>query len=115
MKRFIAFVDKTVVKITGLSMKGVKPFELEQILQERLKRAVRVIGVSGTDLKLDVYGLAPEEILADENGHYKCPFSVKRRVRHGRGADRRGLSAHARFRLKSLKIRLTTAARAKGI
>jgi hypothetical protein len=67
-EKIIAFVDKTVVKITGLSMKGVKPFELEDILQNRLNRAVRVIGVSGTDLKLDVYGLAPEEILADEKG-----------------------------------------------
>jgi hypothetical protein len=67
-QKVIAFVDKTIVRITGLNLRGVKPFEIEQNLEARIGRPVRVIGVSGTDLKLDVYGLAPEEILRDEKG-----------------------------------------------
>ncbi|MDX9872322.1 MAG: hypothetical protein RBT41_07875 [Clostridia bacterium] len=67
-ERIIAYVDKTVVKITGLKIKGMKPVELEKALQEKLGRPARVIGVTSSSLQLDVYGLEPEAILGDEQG-----------------------------------------------
>lgn len=67
-ERIIAYVDKTIVKITGLRIKGIKPFEVEKILQERIGRTVRVIGITGDSLQLDIYGLEPEAIRLDEQG-----------------------------------------------
>lgn len=61
-------VDKTVVKITGLSVKGLNIQQLEELLQNRLKTMTRVIGVTGTSLEMDVYGLDESEILRDQKG-----------------------------------------------
>ena len=51
--RILVQVDKTVIKITGLSVRGLKINELEQLLQERLQSMVRIIGVSGSQIEMD--------------------------------------------------------------
>lgn len=67
----IAYVDKTVVKISGVKIKGLKPYELEENLRESVGRPIRVIGVTGESIEMDVYGLDPEAIYKDENGIVK--------------------------------------------
>lgn len=66
--RILVQVDKTVIKVTGLSVQGLNISELEEKLQERLKSMVRIIGVSGDCLEMDVYGVEEEDILRDEDG-----------------------------------------------
>lgn len=61
-------VDKVVVRITGVTVKGLNTHHLESLLQERLKTMVRIIGVTGDSLEMDVYGLDESAILRDENG-----------------------------------------------
>lgn len=61
-------VDKTVVKITGLSVKGLNIQQLEDLLQKKLKTMTRIIGVTGTSLEMDVYGVEEAEILRDADG-----------------------------------------------
>ncbi|MCY6484126.1 hypothetical protein OW763_07135 [Clostridium aestuarii] len=67
----IANIDKTVVKIKGLKIKGIKPFEIEKRLTEIIGRHLRVIGVTGNSIDMDVYGLEPEAILKNEEGIIK--------------------------------------------
>lgn len=64
-------VDKTVVKLTGLSVKGLNIQKLEALLQEKLKSLIRIIGVTGNSLEMDVYGLEEEDILRDQEGLIK--------------------------------------------
>lgn len=64
----IVQVDKTVVKITGLWVRGLNIQNLEELLQARLKTMTRIIGVSGTSLEMDVYGLEEADILRDSQG-----------------------------------------------
>nr|WP_072514115.1 hypothetical protein [Ndongobacter massiliensis] len=64
----IAYVDKSVVKIRGLQVKGLKPFELEKKVEEQIDGRVRVIGVTGESIEMDIYGLDPEAIYANEKG-----------------------------------------------
>jgi len=66
--RVIAYVDKTVVRITGVRVKGLKPCELERALSDRVGATVRVIGVSGDAIDMDVYGLDPDALLKDDRG-----------------------------------------------
>ena len=66
--QILVHVDKTVVRITGLSVRGLNISQLEEILRERLVSLVRIIGVTGTSLEMDVYGLAEEDILRNEEG-----------------------------------------------
>lgn len=61
--RIIALVDKTVVRVTGLQIKGVKPSEVEGLLSAALGRVARVIGVAGDSLEFDVYGLDPDAVI----------------------------------------------------
>ncbi len=70
-ERILVQVDKTVVKITGLSVRGLNIGELESLLRDRLKSLVRVIGVAGDCIEMDVYGLDEEDILRDEEGVIK--------------------------------------------
>ncbi|MGI6586165.1 MAG: hypothetical protein ACOX3L_09575 [Lutisporaceae bacterium] len=42
----IAYADKTVLKISGLRIKGLNTKKLEQILKEKLYTLVRIIGVT---------------------------------------------------------------------
>ena len=44
-------VDKTVVKITGLDIKGLNIQQVEDILMDKLKTMTRVIGVTGDYIK----------------------------------------------------------------
>lgn len=61
-------VDKTVVRITGLSIKGLNTRQLEELLSEKLKGETRIIGVTGTSIEMDVYGVEESDILRDPNG-----------------------------------------------
>ncbi|MCL2852786.1 MAG: hypothetical protein FWE20_07115 [Defluviitaleaceae bacterium] len=70
-------VDKTVVKITGLSVKGLNTSELENILRDRLGGLIRIIGVTGDSLEMDVYGLEEADILRDEDGLIKALASAE--------------------------------------
>ncbi len=65
--KIIVQVDKTVIKITGLKIKGLNIQELEKIIFDKLKSAVRIIGVTGDSIEMDVYGIEEEDILKDEN------------------------------------------------
>ena len=64
----IAHADKLVLKISGLEVKGLNAKMLEDILTEKLKTFVRVIGVTGEGIEMDVYGVEPEKIRRDEKG-----------------------------------------------
>ena len=64
----IAHVDKTVLKIHGLKIKGLNARALEEKLADRLKSVVRVIGVTGSSIDMDIYGLDEQSILKDEHG-----------------------------------------------
>jgi sensor domain CHASE-containing protein len=70
--KIIAYVDKTIVKITGLRIQGVKPNVIEQLVADQIHRPVRVIGVTGDSLQMDVYDLEPDAILRDEAGVIKA-------------------------------------------
>ena len=50
----IAHADKSVLKISGLEVKGLNTKQLEQILGEKLHTFVRVIGVTGDNIEMDV-------------------------------------------------------------
>lgn len=66
--KIVAYVDKTIVKITGISVRGIKPVDLEQVVSKEIGCPVRVIGVSSQSIKMDVYGMEPEAILRNEQG-----------------------------------------------
>jgi len=66
--KVIVQVDKTVVKITGVEVKGLNIQQLEEILKDKLKSLVRVIGVTGSSIEMDVYGVDEEDILRREDG-----------------------------------------------
>jgi hypothetical protein len=66
--QIVAYVDKTIVKITGIRVRGIKPAELETAVAKEIGCPVRVIGVSSESLQMDVYGLDPEAILQNEQG-----------------------------------------------
>lgn len=66
--KIIVQVDKTVVKITGVQVKGVNIQELEALLRDALGSLVRVIGVTGASIEMDVYGLDADAVRRDEAG-----------------------------------------------
>ena len=66
--KVIVQVDKTVVKITGIGVRGLNIQQLETILRERLNSLIRIIGVTGDSLEMDVYDVGEEDILRDEDG-----------------------------------------------
>lgn len=70
--KIIVQVDKTVIKITGLRIKGLNVQELEEILRERLKSVVRIIGVTGSFIEMDVYGINEKDILEQKDGIIKA-------------------------------------------
>ncbi|WP_425058331.1 hypothetical protein SCACP_29800 [Sporomusa carbonis] len=65
--RIIAYVDKTVVKITGLQIDRINLTEIEKKIISILNRPVRVIGVSGEGLEFDVYEFPPEQVFRNEH------------------------------------------------
>ncbi|MDF2616824.1 MAG: uncharacterized protein K0Q47_1479 [Sedimentibacter sp.] len=64
----IAYVDKTVVKIRGLRVTGLKPYELEKKIEDVIDKRVRVIGVTGESIDMDIYGLDKSSIYENEAG-----------------------------------------------
>ena len=68
VKYVIVHADKTVLKIRGLKVKGLDAQALEQTLSNCLQSAVRVIGVTGSSIDMDVYGMEEQSILKDEAG-----------------------------------------------
>lgn len=64
----IVYADKTVIKISGMDIHGMDTQEVERLLMERFRTVVRVIGVTGSSIDMDVYGIDPEQILRDEQG-----------------------------------------------
>ncbi|MDR3560341.1 MAG: hypothetical protein P4N59_02705 [Negativicutes bacterium] len=70
--KIIAYVDKTIVKITGITVCGIKPNELEVAVAQRIGCPVRVIGVSSSHIQMDIYGLEPEAVMRDEEGIIKA-------------------------------------------
>lgn len=70
--KIIAFADKTVFSIKGLQIKGLNTEQIETILMDKLGSMVRVIGVTGERIEMDVYGVDPEQILRDEHDVIKA-------------------------------------------
>lgn len=64
----IAHADKSVLKISGLEVKGLNTKQLEQILGEKLHTFVRVIGVTGDNIEMDVYDIEPDQVRKNEKG-----------------------------------------------
>ncbi|MGN9165451.1 hypothetical protein ACTNDY_09285 [Tissierellaceae bacterium HCP3S3_D8] len=64
----IVYVDKTVVKISGLKVTGLKPYDLEKKIEEVIDRRVRIIGVTGESIDMDIYGLDKEAVYENEEG-----------------------------------------------
>ena len=50
----IAYADKSVLKISGLNVKGMSTTQVEDLLSDKLKAYVRVIGVTGTSIEIPV-------------------------------------------------------------
>ena len=61
-------VDKTVVKVTGINIKGLNIQQLEAILKEKLVSVVRIIGVTGSSIEMDLYGVEEEDLKKNEEG-----------------------------------------------
>ena len=74
--RVVVYADKTVLRIRGVEVKGLKPADLETALAARLGTPVRLIGVTGHGLDLDVYGLDSEQILRDEAGVVRAVSAI---------------------------------------
>lgn len=70
--KVIVQVDKTVIKITGLQVKGLNIQELEKIIFDKLKSVVRIIGVTGESIEMDVYGIEEEDVLKENDGIIKA-------------------------------------------
>lgn len=66
--KVIVQVDKTVVKVTGLEVKGLNIQQLEKIITDKLKSVIRIIGVTGNSIEMDVYGIDEEDILREKSG-----------------------------------------------
>lgn len=70
--RIVAYIDKTIVKISGIRVQGIKPLDVEKLVAQRIGRPIRVIGVTSDSLEMDVYGLEPEAVLRDDAGIIKA-------------------------------------------
>jgi hypothetical protein len=68
----IAYVDKAVVKISGLKVSGLKPYELEGKIEESIDSRVRIIGVTGDSIDMDIYGMDKDSVYKNESGIVKA-------------------------------------------
>ncbi|MBD3346397.1 MAG: hypothetical protein GF401_15195 [Chitinivibrionales bacterium] len=66
--KIICYADKCMLKIEGLSVKGLRPVELEKSLSQKLNTVVRVIGVTGDRLDMDIYGMKESDIERNSEG-----------------------------------------------
>jgi hypothetical protein len=57
-----------VLKISGLRIKGLNARNLERKLAEKLQALVRVIGVTGEAIEMDVYDIPPELVTKNAKG-----------------------------------------------
>jgi len=64
----IVYTDKTMLKITGIRVKGLRAPELEERLQQIFHRPVRLIGVTGNQIEMDIYDLDNEAALNKADG-----------------------------------------------
>lgn len=64
----IAYADKCVLKFSGLEIRGLDARRLEEKLSALLGSVVRVIGVTGGSIDMDIYGLPIEQLLQNEDG-----------------------------------------------
>ena len=64
----LAAADKSILKIAGVQVRGLNTRELEERLSRRLHTLVRVIGVTGEKIEMDVYGIDPEQVRRDRDG-----------------------------------------------
>lgn len=64
----IAYADKSVLKISGLKVKGLNTQQVEQLLEDKLHALVRVIGVTGDSIEMDVYDIPPEAVRKNADG-----------------------------------------------
>lgn len=71
-QKIIAFADKTILKISNINIKGLNTKELESALMEKLNTIVRIIGVTGENIAMDIYNLSPEDVLKDAQGIIKA-------------------------------------------
>lgn len=85
--KVIVQVDKTVVKITGIDVKGLNIQELEALIKDKLKSVVRIIGVTGSSLEMDVYGIEEEDIFKGRRRTYKGGISGGGHNPYGPGPD----------------------------
>lgn len=76
-ERIIAMADKTVLRISGLSVKGLNTQDIEDMLSEKLSAVTRVIGVSGEKIEMDLYGIDPQVISRDEDGIIKAVACIE--------------------------------------
>lgn len=67
-EKVIVYTDKTMLKITGIRVKGLRAPELEESLQQIFHRPVRLIGVTGNQIEMDIYGLDNEAALNKADG-----------------------------------------------
>lgn len=70
--QIIVQADKTVIKVSNLSIKGLNAQQLEHILINKIGSMVRIIGVTGSSIEMDVYGIDEIDILKDEEGLIKA-------------------------------------------
>lgn len=68
----IAHADKSVLKISGVKVRGLNTRQLEELLSEKLHTFVRVIGVTGEGIEMDVYDIEPDQVRKNEQGLIEC-------------------------------------------
>ncbi len=71
-QKIIAYADKTILKISNVTIKGLNTKELENSLMEKLNTIVRIIGVTGENIEMDIYNLSTEDVLRDSQGIIKA-------------------------------------------
>lgn len=76
-EHIIALADKTVFRISGLSIRGLNTQDIERLLTEKLEAETRVIGVTGDRIEMDVYGIDPAVIARDEQGIIKAVACIE--------------------------------------
>jgi hypothetical protein len=64
----VIYAQKTVLRISGIAVRGLKPCELEELLSKKLDTMVRIIGVTGSSIEMDIYGIDPEALQKDRQG-----------------------------------------------
>lgn len=64
----IVHADKSVMRISGIQVKGLNTQKLERILTNKLQALVRVIGVTGSEIEMDVYDIEPDHVIRNEKG-----------------------------------------------